>query len=150
MYTYPSPRRHGFTLLELAVTLVILGVVALIAVPSFQSLIEKSRTSVSYEIASNFANKAGYIAALRQTAVTGQVLWDSIEFTETGLVITDNAVCAGGAPGNSHTSPNPCATPDDIVGWQILAQNVENGNESAQSWVCIENGKAVPSLTACA
>ena len=45
MVSYPYRRSHGFTMIELMVTLVVLGVLVGVGIPSFNTIMVNSRTS---------------------------------------------------------------------------------------------------------
>lgn len=139
MLTHPHQsheRRRGFTLLELVAGLLVLGALALIMIPSYNSVKQSSQDAVSFDIATNFASKANYMAAIANTSLTGQILTDSIEYNEIGVVITDGPVPAG-------------ATPAETIGWHIQVQDVSEGWNTAEAWVCIVDGRAQASLTEC-
>ena len=55
--------RKAFTLLELIVVVVVLGILALIAVPTFRSVIDSSAGSVAEQSAGSVARNANAIAA---------------------------------------------------------------------------------------
>jgi prepilin-type N-terminal cleavage/methylation domain-containing protein len=58
--------RKAFTLLELIVVIVILGVLALIAIPTFQSVITKSKESAAKRSAESIGRNAVALAAFDQ------------------------------------------------------------------------------------
>jgi len=48
MAGYGGPRRRGFTLLELMITVAILGILAAVAIPAFMNYMKKSKTSEAF------------------------------------------------------------------------------------------------------
>jgi type IV pilus assembly protein PilE len=140
MLTHQSPPhrrpRNGFTLLELVVTLVILGVISLIALPTFQGLIDRSEDVVSFDIAVNMSNKTNYLARLANSGVDEPTLAEA--FSDLNQ------------PVGAEVDHGRYPAEGPVTGWYITVVNSEGVDIGARAWVCIENGKAVPSLTACA
>ena len=75
--------RKAFTLLELIVVVVVLGIVALVAVPTFSAIINASASSVAEQSAGSVARSANAIAALKGEA-TSLANLDTARFEYTG------------------------------------------------------------------
>lgn len=79
-----SARSRGFTLVELAVTLAVMGIIAVIAVPSFNNLIRSNRLTSS----------ANEMVALLQTARSAAI---SNRVSAVVCPSTDGSTCAAAA-----------------------------------------------------
>jgi prepilin-type N-terminal cleavage/methylation domain-containing protein len=95
--TAPTKRkRSAFTLLELIITIVVLGVIAGLSVPVFTSVIAQSKSEVAQAEASTFARKVNALATFEDTTLS-----DAISTTVASM---------GGASYStgSYTSSNGC------------------------------------------
>jgi len=64
--------KKAFTLLELIVVVVVLGILALVAVPSFKGVIDNTRGSVAEQTARSIARDANALAAFNTGAATNE------------------------------------------------------------------------------
>jgi type IV pilus assembly protein PilE len=53
----PRARRHGFTLIELMITVAVISLLAAVAVPSYSAYVMRSRVPVALEGLSNYATR---------------------------------------------------------------------------------------------
>lgn len=70
MFSSRTVRTRAFTLLELIVVIVVLGILAAIAIPTFSMVIEKSQDRTAEASLSSFAHEVQAIAALDQAGLT--------------------------------------------------------------------------------
>ncbi|OGI04942.1 MAG: hypothetical protein A2Y25_00770 [Candidatus Melainabacteria bacterium GWF2_37_15] len=115
-------RRQGFTLLELMIVVVILGVLALIAVPALLNAAEQSRESVMAGNVSAAASTLGSRLAVGTTidaaAITAMVAdlnaSSANPFDDTQPAYVANAAC--GNPGEVGIAAGAAADSYDITG----------------------------------
>lgn len=69
MRTYPTSRQHGFTLTELLVAIMIVGILMAIAAPSFQTWLKNSQIRNAAESITNGLQRARAEAVSRNTDV---------------------------------------------------------------------------------
>ena len=106
--------RKGFTLLELIVVLVILGILALIAIPTFSSLINSAAGKSALETAGSLARDANANAAINNSAttianvaaVTSEVSGATITAVPTATPTGYQVVLAGAATGTACVTIN--------------------------------------------
>ena len=131
-----SKKRFGFTMLELIVVIVVLGVIAGLAVPSFLSVTTKSKYAVAAEEARGLARKAiadaSFGADFNGTidgVFTGTSGDCTVDATVTGGVITVETAAEAGCDGGSDTSTPPSSsTPPTTTPVQGLSLSVETGS----------------------
>ena len=117
--------KKAFTLLELIVVLLVLGILAAIAVPTFNSVKESSVSRAALTNAQAIARNANAISAAEAGGVTTQAHVDT----------------AGGEAAGSGYDAN--TTSDGSV-------TVTSGNISCESTITISAGQAVAGTPACA
>ncbi len=97
MRTTNSPREQGFTLIEMLITVAIIGILAAIAVPSFSSYLKRARTSEAYT----------FIGEIRQRQESYRA-----EFNQYCSAPAANTMLPAGA------AATPAGAPDeDLHGW---------------------------------
>ena len=129
--------RKAFTLLELIVVVVVLGILALIAVPTFRSVIDSSAQSVAEQSAGTIARNANAIAAFDGGATTGNGVTSHLgiaqgEYTGSGVTVTVGTstnvvhvlVASGGSTGEA------CVT---LTGTPAIAGIVDADNITGAS-----------------
>ena len=125
--------RKAFTLLELIVVVVVLGILALIAVPTFRSVIDSSAQSVAEQSAGTIARNANAIAAFDGGATTITHLTTAQgEYTGSGVTVTVGTstnvvhvlVASGGSTGEA------CVT---LTGTPAIAGIVDADNITGAS-----------------
>lgn len=83
--------KKAFTLLELIVVVVVLGILALVAVPSFKGVIDNSRGSVAEQTARSIARDANALAAFNTGAATNETSNANIDdATDEAALSTDD------------------------------------------------------------
>jgi len=93
--------RKAFTLLELIVVVVVLGILALIAVPSFAGVINGTRGSVAENTAKTIARDANALATFNTGAATNETSQANIDaaLAEATLSTTDGWVTSSSTAG---------------------------------------------------
>lgn len=92
----PAAPRAGFTLLELMIVVVIIGVLAAIAIPAFMSYVQRSRTLEAYTfIAEIRSRQASYRTERGRYA--GNLPWNPATYAAPGTVVGFDTTNAGWA-----------------------------------------------------
>lgn len=103
-------KQRGFTLIELVVVLVLLGILAATAVPRFQNLTDDARTATAQAILGSLLSTAGIMIAQNQgvaSTMADIVLNTDITTSDKVTIETD-----GGTPG-----------PEEIQGTTVTCQS---------------------------
>lgn len=118
-----SPKVRGFTLIEMMVTITVIVVLMLLALPSFTTFRQRSALRAGAEHASSFWNQARFEAAKRNSMV------------KVGFVTSGSNYCMGAATATDATDHTACdctsATACDIAHWP------ESGNQAEWNGVSI-------------
>lgn len=121
----PAPRRIlGFTLIELMVTLTVLIVIAMLAIPSFQAVRQRAALRGAGEEVLSFWNQARLEAAKRNSLVKVGLNYDSTTKAYClGARVTTNAAdtapcdCTVAAPADATTTCDVARFPDTQGEW---------------------------------
>ena len=142
--------RKAFTLLELIVVVVVLGILALIAVPTFRSVIDSSAQSVAEQSAGTIARNANAIAAFDggPTTITHLTTAQN-EYTGSGVTVTVGTstnvvhvlVASGGSTGEA------CVT---LTGTPAIAGIVDADNITGASALEIAAPATIDADAVCA
>ena len=103
--------RKAFTLLELVVALVVLGILAALAIPTYTSVINSAKYGVAQATAQSVGNDAVAIAAIRDTVPTSADVQTAVAEVQGATATTIN----GAAPVSSSSAT--------AVSAQITASN---------------------------
>ena len=95
--------KKAFTLLELIVVLVILGILAALAIPSFNRVQQNSAAQVASSTAKSLVRDANALAAQNQGASAGITYAANIYTAYTELTVPSNLTASWSAAGSSVT-----------------------------------------------
>lgn len=116
--------KHGFTLVELMVTIAVLGIVATMAAPSFSSMLAKQRLDGA---AKNFANTLTDIRVQAMTRRVGMAVCPNQKTATNGNTVTNDAcaeLMAKSASGGGATAYNSLsATEKTALKNKIINEN---------------------------
>lgn len=102
----PPTRQRGFTLMELMITIVIIGILAGVALPGYQNSVRKSHRSAAQAEMMDIANRQQqYLLANRSYADTLATLG-----YEVPADIATRYTCTVSAPATTTTNPMPTFT----------------------------------------
>lgn len=136
-------KKQGFTLIELMITVAILGIISTIAVPSYMSYVKKSkRTEAKTEVLriaqlqeSYYVQNLSYAKALNGTAGLGFA--NASENTESGLY----KVSTLGTPTSCDgTSSSPC-TGYNVVAQPVAGKGQDNDKKCSGGFVITNTGQ---------
>lgn len=136
--------KRGFTLLELIVVLVILGIIALIAIPTFQSLIDSSSKRSSTATAVNIVEGANLAAANDGDSTTNAYVFTAIaDLTDktggtcNGAASVTTSGCKLDTEGDTKVLPSE--TIDDTnTGQDVKVMVITKAGTNSGGYTCIE------------
>jgi type IV pilus assembly protein PilE len=127
-------RQRGFTIIELMIAMVVLGILLAVALPNFQSTMRKSRRTEAFAALSNIqqaqerhrSTQTAYTDLITAAPPTGLALPATTSSGYYGLVITlvgggttTYVATATAVAGTSQAADGPCS---------VLAVRIEGGN----------------------
>ena len=136
-------KQQGFSLIELMMTVAILGILSSIAVPSYMSYVQKSkRTEAKTEVLriaqlqeSYYVQNLSYAKALNGTAGLG--FNSASEITETGLY----TITTLGTPTTCDGTNNSPCTGYNVVAQPVAGKGQDNDKKCSGGFVITNTGQ---------